>query len=167
MTAFAPATAHAVMALLEHHQIALAGKNIAVVGRSTIVGIPTAHLLTRANATITICHRQTTDLAAHTRAADIVVAAAGIPALITAHHIAKGAIVIDVGTTATDDGRLLGDVDAASIQGHASALTPVPAGVGPVTTALLLHHTLQSAQTQHHQHPTPTPTNLAALPTTR
>ena len=89
------------------------------------------------------------------------IAAAGIPALITAHHLATDAIVIDVGTTATDDGRLLGDADAASIQGHAGALTPVPGGVGPVTTALLLQHTLQSAQTQHHQHPTPTPTNPA------
>jgi methylenetetrahydrofolate dehydrogenase (NADP+)/methenyltetrahydrofolate cyclohydrolase len=155
--AFAPATAHAVMALLEYHGISLAGKDVAVVGRSTVVGVPTAHLLTRANATVTVCHRQTTDLAAHTGAAEIVVAAAGIPGLITAKHIAEGAVVIDVGTTATDDGRLLGDVDAASIQGHAGALTPVPGGVGPVTTALLLQHTLQSAQTQHHQHPHPNP----------
>jgi 5,10-methylene-tetrahydrofolate dehydrogenase/methenyl tetrahydrofolate cyclohydrolase len=96
-------------------------------------------------------------LQTHTGAAEIVVAAAGIPGLITAKHIAEGAVVIDVGTTATDDGRLLGDVDAASIQGHAGALTPVPGGVGPVTTALLLQHTLQSAQTQHHQHPHPNP----------
>jgi methylenetetrahydrofolate dehydrogenase (NADP+)/methenyltetrahydrofolate cyclohydrolase len=162
MTAFAPATAHAVMALLEHHHITLAGTNVTVVGRSTVVGIPTAHLLTRANATVTICHRQTTDLAAHTRAADIVIAAAGIPTLITAHHI-TGAIVIDVGTTATDDGHLLGDADP---QPHRTRRRthPVPGGVGPVTTALLLHHTLQSAQT-HHLHPTPT--HLAALPTTR
>jgi methylenetetrahydrofolate dehydrogenase (NADP+) / methenyltetrahydrofolate cyclohydrolase len=154
--AFAPATARAVMALLEFYGVSLRGKHAVVVGRSTVVGVPTAHLLTRANATVTVCHRQTTDLAAHTGAAEIVVAAAGIPGLITAKHIAEGAVVIDVGTTATDDG-LLGDVDAACIQGHAGALTPVPGGVGPVTTALLLQHTLQSAQTQHHQHPHPNP----------
>jgi methylenetetrahydrofolate dehydrogenase (NADP+) / methenyltetrahydrofolate cyclohydrolase len=77
-----------------------------------------------------------------------VVVAAGIPGLITAKHIADGAIVIDVGTTATEDGRLLGDVDAASVQGHAGALTPVPGGVGPVTTALLLQHTVHAAMNQ-------------------
>jgi methylenetetrahydrofolate dehydrogenase (NADP+)/methenyltetrahydrofolate cyclohydrolase len=165
--AFAPATAHAVMALLEYHGISLAGKNVAVVGRSTVVGIPTAHLLTRANATVTVCHRQTTDLAAHTTAAQIVVAAAGIPGLITAQHIAEGAVVIDVGTTATDDGRLLGDVDAASVEGRAGALTPVPGGVGLVTTSLLLQHTVQSASTQIDQLRTQAPNDLAALPTTR
>jgi methylenetetrahydrofolate dehydrogenase (NADP+) / methenyltetrahydrofolate cyclohydrolase len=165
--AFAPATAHAVMALLEYHGISLAGKNVAVVGRSTVVGIPTAHLLTRANATVTVCHRQTTDLAAHTGAADVVVAAAGIPGLINAQHIAEGAVVIDVGTTATDDGRLLGDVDAASVEGRAGALTPVPGGVGLVTTSLLLQHTVQSASTQIDQLRTQAPNDLAALPTTR
>jgi methylenetetrahydrofolate dehydrogenase (NADP+)/methenyltetrahydrofolate cyclohydrolase len=165
--AFAPATAHAVMALLEYHGISLAGKNVAVVGRSTVVGVPTAHLLTRANATVTVCHRQTTDLAAHTGAADVVVAAAGIPGLIMAQHIAEGAVVIDVGTTATDDGRLLGDVDAASVEGRAGALTPVPGGVGLVTTSLLLQHTVQSASTQIDQLRTQAPNDLAALPTTR
>ena len=149
------------MALLEYHGISLAGKNVAVVGRSTVVGIPTAHLLTRANATVTVCHRQTTDLAAHTGAAEIVVAAAGIPGLIRAQHIAEGAVVIDVGTTATHDGRLLGDVDAPSVEGRAGALTPVPGGVGPVTTALLLQHTVQSASTQFDRLRAQTPTDLA------
>jgi len=145
LPAFAPSTAQAVMALLNDHGITLLGKTVAVVGRSTVVGAPTAQLLTRADATVTVCHRHTADLAAHTRDAEIVIVAVGVPGLITAEHIAQGAIVIDVGTTATDDGRLLGDVDAASIEGRAAALTPVPGGVGPVTTALLLQHTVKAA----------------------
>ena len=165
LPAFAPATAHAVMALLEYHGISLGGKNVAVVGRSTVVGLPAAHLLTRANATVTVCHRQTTDLAAHTGAAEIVVAAAGIPGLITAQHIAEGAVVIDVGTTATDDGRLLGDVDAASVEGRAGALTPVPGGVGPVTTSLLLQHTVESASTHIDRLSARTPILLAVAST--
>jgi methylenetetrahydrofolate dehydrogenase (NADP+)/methenyltetrahydrofolate cyclohydrolase len=146
LPAFAPSTARAVMALLNDHGITLRGKTVAVVGRSTVVGAPTAQLLTRADATVTLCHRHTADLAARTRDAEIVIAAVGIPGLITAEHIAEGAIVIDVGTTATDDGRLLGDVDAISVEGRAGALTPVPGGVGPVTTALLLQHTVQAAR---------------------
>ena len=161
--AFAPATAHAVMALLEFHGISLRGKNVAVVGRSTVVGVPIAHLLTRADATVTVCHRQTTDLAAHTRSAEIVVAAAGIPDLITAQHIAEGAVVIDVGTTATKDGRLLGDVDAASVEGRAGSLTPVPGGVGPVTASLLVQHTVQSASTQFDRLRTQTSPDLAVV----
>jgi methylenetetrahydrofolate dehydrogenase (NADP+)/methenyltetrahydrofolate cyclohydrolase len=145
LPAFAPSTAQAVIALLDDHGITLRGKTVAVVGRSTVVGAPTAVLLTRANATVTVCHRHTADLAAHTRDAEIVIAAVGRPGLITAEYIAEGAIVIDVGTTATDDGRLLGDVDAASVEGRAAALTPVPGGVGPVTTALLLQHTVKAA----------------------
>jgi len=148
LPAFAPSTAQAVMALLADYGIALRGKTVAVVGRSTVVGAPTAQLLTRADATVTVCHRHTVDLAAHTRGAEIVIAAVGMPGLITAEHIADGAIVIDVGTTATDDGRLLGDVDAASVEGRAAALTPVPGGVGPVTTALLLQHTVKAATGQ-------------------
>ena len=163
VSAFAPATAHAVMALLEFHGISLRGKNVAVVGRSTVVGVPTAHLLTRADATVTVCHRQTTDLAARTRSAEIVVAAAGIPGLITAQHIAEGAVVIDVGTTTTKDGRLLGDVDTASVEGRARSLTPVPGGVGPVTTSLLLQHTVQSASTQYDRLRTQPPTKLAVI----
>ena len=143
--AFAPATAQAVLTLLDHHDIDLAGRTAAMVGRSLVVGTPTAHLLVARNATVTVCHHHTRDLAAATRAADIVVVAVGVPGLITAEHIADGAIVIDVGTTATDDGRLLGDVDADSVQGRAGALTPVPGGVGPVTTALLLANTVAAA----------------------
>jgi methylenetetrahydrofolate dehydrogenase (NADP+)/methenyltetrahydrofolate cyclohydrolase len=151
LPAFAPSTAQAVMAVLNDHGITLRGKTVAVVGRSTVVGAPTAQLLTRADATVTVCHRHTADLAAHTRDAEIVIVAVGIPGLITAEHVAEGAIVIDVGTTATDDGRLLGDVDAMSVEGRAGALTPVPGGVGPVTTALLLQHTVQAARSLAHR----------------
>ncbi|MCV7286663.1 bifunctional 5,10-methylenetetrahydrofolate dehydrogenase/5,10-methenyltetrahydrofolate cyclohydrolase [Mycolicibacterium wolinskyi] len=143
--AFAPATAQAVLTLLDHHSVDLRGKTAAVVGRSIVVGTPVAHMLVQRDATVTICHRHTTDLAAQTSRADVVVAAVGVPGLLTTDHIGEGAIVIDVGTTATADGRLLGDVDAAAVEGHAGGLTPVPGGVGPVTTALLLANTVTAA----------------------
>ncbi|MGH3696564.1 MAG: bifunctional 5,10-methylenetetrahydrofolate dehydrogenase/5,10-methenyltetrahydrofolate cyclohydrolase [Pseudonocardiaceae bacterium] len=145
LSAFAPATAEAVLALLDHHNVELAGQHVAVVGRSTVVGKPAAHLLLNNNATVTVCHSRTKDLAAVTSTADVVVAAAGRIGLITAEHVRAGAVVVDVGTNPTDDGRLVGDVDAASVTEKASALTPVPGGVGPVTTALLLQHTVQAA----------------------
>jgi methylenetetrahydrofolate dehydrogenase (NADP+) / methenyltetrahydrofolate cyclohydrolase len=143
--AFAPATAQAVMTLLDHHEIELSGSTAAMVGRSVVVGTPVAHLLVQRDATVTLCHHHTRDLAASTRGADVVVVAVGVPGLLTAAHIAEGAVLIDVGTTATDDGRLLGDIDADSVDGRAGALTPVPGGVGPVTTALLLANTVAAA----------------------
>ena len=142
---FAPATAQAVMALLDHHGVELRGRAATVIGRSIVVGTPVAHLLVQRDATVTICHHHTRDLAASTRSADVVVVAVGVPGLITGEHVAEGASVIDVGTTATDDGRLLGDVDADSVRGRAGGLTPVPGGVGPVTTALLLANTTTAA----------------------
>ncbi len=144
--AFAPATAQAVIDLLEDHDIGLKGRTAAVVGRSLVVGTPVAHMLVQRNATVTVCHRHTPDLAGTTRDADIVVVAVGVPGLISQEHIAQGSTVIDVGTTATDDGRLLGDVDADALIGHAGGLTPVPGGVGPVTTALLLANTVTAAE---------------------
>lgn len=144
---FAPATAQAVVTLLDHHGIELRARNVAVVGRSIVVGTPVANMLVQRDATVTLCHRHTADLAVATRAADIVVVAVGIPGLITKAHIAEGAMVIDVGTNATDDGRLLGDVDADSVDGRAGGLTPVPGGVGPVTTTLLLANTVTAATT--------------------
>jgi methylenetetrahydrofolate dehydrogenase (NADP+) / methenyltetrahydrofolate cyclohydrolase len=146
LPAFAPATAEAVVRVLDHHGIELSGRHVAVVGRSTVVGKPLAHLLLDRNATVTVCHSRTQDLAAVTSAADVVVAAVGRPGLITADHLAEGAVVVDVGTNPTDDGGLVGDVDAASAGEQASALTPVPGGVGPVTTALLLQHTMDASQ---------------------
>ena len=143
--AFAPATAETVVAILDHHEVELTGRHVAVIGRSTVVGKPTAHLLLDKNATVTVCHSRTKDLAAITSAADVVVAAVGRAGLVTAEHVRPGAVVVDVGTNPTEDGGLVGDVDAASVTEKAAALTPVPGGVGLVTTALLLQHTVQPA----------------------
>jgi methylenetetrahydrofolate dehydrogenase (NADP+)/methenyltetrahydrofolate cyclohydrolase len=138
LPAFAPATAEAVLALLDHYQVQLRGRHAVVVGRSVVVGKPVAHLLLDRHATVTICHSRTADLPAFTRQADVLVAAAGRAALIGPEHVSPGTIVIDVGTNATPGG-LAGDVDPAVAE-VAGALTPVPGGVGPVTTALLLRH---------------------------
>ena len=145
LPAFAPATAEAVLALLDHHGIPLAGAHAVVVGRSNVVGKPAALLLLQRDATVTVCHRHTKELAEVASSADVLVAAVGRPNLITAEFVAEDAVVIDVGTNATPDGRLVGDVDADSVTGRAAGLTPVPGGVGPVTTALLLRHTVASA----------------------
>ncbi|MGY1593626.1 bifunctional 5,10-methylenetetrahydrofolate dehydrogenase/5,10-methenyltetrahydrofolate cyclohydrolase [Geodermatophilus sp. SYSU D00708] len=146
LPAHPPATAEAVLALLDAHGVPLSGAHAVVVGRSTVVGKPVAHLLLQRDATVTVCHSRTKDLAAVTRSADVLVAAVGRPELITAEHVAEDAVVIDVGTNPTADGGLVGDVDAGSVTGRAAGLTPVPGGVGPVTTALLLQHTVASAQ---------------------
>jgi methylenetetrahydrofolate dehydrogenase (NADP+)/methenyltetrahydrofolate cyclohydrolase len=145
LPAFPPATAQAVVALLEHYDIPLAGRDAVVVGRSTVVGKPLAHLLLDRNATVTVCHSHTADLAGKTSRADVLVAAVGRPALIGQEHVRPDAIVVDVGTNATPDGGLVGDVDAA-VQEHVAGLTPVPGGIGPVTTALLLEHTVRAAE---------------------
>ncbi|MGW3345470.1 bifunctional 5,10-methylenetetrahydrofolate dehydrogenase/5,10-methenyltetrahydrofolate cyclohydrolase [Nonomuraea rubra] len=145
LPAFPPATAAAVLALLDHHEVELAGRRAVVVGRSTVVGKPLAHLLLDRHATVTVCHSRTRDLAAVTSQAEVLVAAAGRAGLIGAAHVAAGAVVIDVGTNPTDDGGLTGDVDFEAVSGVAGALTPVPGGVGPVTTALLLRHTARAA----------------------
>ncbi len=144
LPAFAPATAEAVLALLDHYQVELRGRHAVVVGRSVVAGKPAAHLLLGRHATVTICHSRTADLAAITRQADVLVVAAGRAALIGPQHVSPGTTVIDVGTNATPDGGLAGDVDPA-VAGVAGALTPVPGGVGPVTTALLLRHVVEAA----------------------
>ncbi|WP_243788439.1 bifunctional 5,10-methylenetetrahydrofolate dehydrogenase/5,10-methenyltetrahydrofolate cyclohydrolase [Saccharopolyspora gloriosae] len=143
--AFAPATATAVLELLDHHEVALAGRRCVVVGRSNVVGKPAAALLLQRDATVTICHRHTEDLARFTTAADVVVVAVGRPGLIGAEHVRDRAIVIDVGTNPTPEGGLVGDVDEAAVSGRVAGLSPVPGGVGPVTTALLLRNTVQAA----------------------
>ncbi len=142
---FAPATAEAVIRLLERHQIPLAGRQAVVVGRSAVVGKPVAQLLLDRDATVCICHSRTRDLAAVTTRADVLVVAAGRAGLIGPEHVAPGATVIDVGTNATPDGGLAGDVDPKAAE-VAGALTPVPGGVGPVTTALLLRHVTEAAR---------------------
>src|SRR5580700_3185691 len=138
LPAFAPATAEAVLRLLDHHHVALEGRHAVVVGRSAVVGKPVAHLLLDRNATVTIAHSRTRDLTAITRQADVLVVAAGRAHLIGPDHVTPGATVIDVGTNATPDGGLAGDVDPAVAD--VAALSPVPGGVGPVTTAVLLRH---------------------------
>ncbi|OXM64640.1 MULTISPECIES: bifunctional 5,10-methylenetetrahydrofolate dehydrogenase/5,10-methenyltetrahydrofolate cyclohydrolase [Amycolatopsis] len=145
LPAHPPATAAAVLALLDHYEVPLAGRRAVVVGRSTVVGKPAAQLLLARDATVTICHRHTADLAACTREADVLVVAVGRAGLITAEHAAPHAVVVDVGTNPTPDGGLAGDADAGSLSGRVAALTPVPGGVGPVTTALLLRHTITAA----------------------
>jgi methylenetetrahydrofolate dehydrogenase (NADP+)/methenyltetrahydrofolate cyclohydrolase len=144
LTAFAPATAAAVMALLDHYDVALAGRRAVVVGRSVVVGKPVAQLLLAQDATVTICHSRTPDLGAITRQADVLVVAAGRKALVGPEQVAPGTTVIDVGTNATADG-LVGDVSPAVADIDGVALTPVPGGVGPVTTALLLRHVVTAA----------------------
>lgn len=141
---FAPCTAEACMELLRAHGIDPAGRRVTIVGRSLVIGRPAALLLTRADATVTLCHRKTPDLAARCRDADILLAAAGAPGLITTDFVRPGQIVLDAGATALPDGTLRGDVapDAAAI----AVCTPVPGGIGSVTTALLLLHTVQSAE---------------------
>jgi methylenetetrahydrofolate dehydrogenase (NADP+)/methenyltetrahydrofolate cyclohydrolase len=144
LPAFAPATAEAVLALLDHYQVELRGRHAVVVGRSVVVGKPAAHLLLARHATVTICHSRTPDLPAITRQADVLVAAAGRAALIGPGHVSPGTTVIDVGTNPAQDGGLAGDADPA-VATVAAAVTPVPGGVGPVTTALLLRHVVEAA----------------------
>ena len=144
----APATAAAVLQILRHERIPLSGRRAVVVGRSTVVGKPVALLLLAEHATVTVAHSRTVDLPGVCREADVLVVAAGRPKLVGADHVRPGAVVIDVGTTPigdTEGGGLAGDVDAAAVTGIASVLTPVPGGVGPVTTAVLMQHTLAAA----------------------
>jgi methylenetetrahydrofolate dehydrogenase (NADP+)/methenyltetrahydrofolate cyclohydrolase len=144
---FLPTTAHAAVELLKRSGIELAGRRAVVVGRSNVVGKPAALLLMREHATVTICHSKTADLARHTRDAEIVVVAAGHPGLVTGQMLSPGAVVVDVGINVVDD-RIVGDVDFESASTVASAITPVPGGVGPVTNALLLTHLVRAAQDQ-------------------
>jgi methylenetetrahydrofolate dehydrogenase (NADP+)/methenyltetrahydrofolate cyclohydrolase len=118
-----------------------------VVGRSNVVGKPAAQLLLREHATVTLCHSRTTDLAAIVRLADVVVVAAGRAGLITGDMLKQGAVVVDVGINVTEDG-LVGDVDVASAAAVASAIAPVPGGVGPLTNAILLTHLMRAARDQ-------------------
>lgn len=143
--AFAPATARAVTEILAHYEVPLPGTHVVVVGRSAVVGKPLLQLLLKQDATVTMCHSRSRPLARYTEGADVVVAAVGVPGLLTGGHIRSGAVVVDVGTNVLPDGALVGDVDPASVAESAGALTPVPGGVGTVTTALLIQHTAQAA----------------------
>ena len=141
---FLPATAHAAVEILRRSAIEIEGKRAVVVGRSAVVGMPAAFLLVRENATVTVCHSRTRDLARHVKDAEIVIVAAGHPGLITGPMLRRGAVVVDVGINVVD-GRIVGDVDFDSARQVASAITPVPGGVGPLTNALLLAHLIRAA----------------------
>ena len=143
---FVPCTPAGVMRLLEHAGVALAGKRAVIVGRSTIVGKPLALLLLRKDATVTICHSKTENLAAVTRQADVLVAAVGHAKLVTADMVKPGACVIDVGINRLPDGKLAGDVDFEAVREVAGLITPVPGGVGPMTVAMLMANTVRAAE---------------------
>jgi len=146
LPAFAPATAAAVLEILGREQTPLTGARAVVVGRSTVVGKPVALLLLAENATVTVCHSRTTGLAEICAGADVLVAAVGRAGFIGADFVKPGAVVIDVGTNPTPDGGLVGDVDASAVADKAARLTPVPGGVGPVTTMMLLRHVVTAAE---------------------
>lgn len=143
--AFAPCTAQAIVEILRYYGMEnLAGKRVTVVGRSTVVGKPLAMLLLGMSATVTVCHTKTADTAAECRRADVVIACAGQARMVTDEYMSAGQIIIDVGINADGDG-ICGDVDYAAAQSIVAAATPVPGGVGAVTTAVLLSHTVRNA----------------------
>ena len=154
--AFLPCTPHGVIQLLLRSGVTIEGANTVIVGRSNIVGKPLANMLIqkndKGNATVTVCHTRTADLAWHTRQADIVIAAAGRPNTITADMVKDGVVVIDVGVNRVEDAtkkkgyRLVGDVDFEAVKEKASLITPVPGGVGPMTITMLLYNTVESAK---------------------
>ena len=143
----APCTPAGVMELIRRSGIEIKGKECVIVGRSNIVGKPQAMLMLQADATVTICHSRTKDLAAACRRADILVAAIGKPNFFTADMVKDGAVVIDVGINRGEDGKLCGDVNFAEVEPKASYITPVPGGVGPMTITMLLKNTLNAAKT--------------------
>jgi methylenetetrahydrofolate dehydrogenase (NADP+)/methenyltetrahydrofolate cyclohydrolase len=154
--AYLPCTPHGVVQLLLRHGVKLDGAEVVIVGRSNIVGKPLANMLIQksktGNATVTVCHTRTKNIADHVKRADIVIAAAGRPNTITADMVKDGAVVIDVGVNRIEDPtkktgfRLIGDVDYEAIKEKASLITPVPGGVGPMTITMLLYNTVQSAE---------------------
>ena len=143
---FRPCTPYGCMKLIESTGFDLRGKHAVVIGRSNTVGKPMALLLLQANATVTICHSATPDIGHHTRQADVVVAAVGRRNTLTADMVKPGAVVIDVGINRDDEGKLCGDVDYAGVSQVASAITPVPGGVGPMTITMLLVNTIEAAE---------------------
>ena len=145
---FVPCTPAGVMELIRSTGVEIRGRNCVVIGRSNIVGKPQAMLLLQADGTVTVCHSRTRDLAEITRRADILVSAVGKAGFVTGDMVKPGAVVIDVGMNRTPDGKLTGDVDAASVEPVAGYLTPVPGGVGPMTVTMLLRNTVTAAKKQ-------------------
>ena len=145
---FIPCTPLGIMALLQKMGCSLSGKNAVVIGRSKLVGAPVARLLQNENATVTICHSKTQNLAEVCRQADVLVAAIGRPMFVTDEFVKEGAYVIDVGINRKEDGHLCGDVDFDKVMPHAKAITPVPKGVGPMTICMLLENTYQAYESR-------------------
>ena len=143
---YPPCTPYGVMKMLEYEGIAVEGRHVVIVGRSNIVGKPQAMLMLKAGGTVTICHSKTRDLGKFTRDADILVTAVGKPGMVTGEMVKPGAVVIDVGINRLSDGKLVGDVEFESVKAVASAITPVPGGVGPMTITMLLGNTLKAAE---------------------
>ena len=144
-TGFAPCTAEAVIEMLKAGQVSIAGKRVTIVGRSMVVGKPLAMLMLGENATVTVCHTKTKDLTAACRNAEILVAAAGRAKMLDVSYVGKDAVVIDVGINVDEQGRLCGDVDFETLEGQAAMATPVPGGIGAVTTAVLAKHLIRAA----------------------
>ena len=143
-----PCTPAGCLEILDHYGCDLKGAEAVVIGRSRLVGKPLAHLLLARHATVTMCHTRTRDVAAHTRRADVLCVAAGRPRTVTGDMVKEGAWVVDVGINRLETGKLVGDVDFASVAPRARAITPVPGGVGPMTIAMLLRNTLRAAERQ-------------------
>lgn len=141
----APCTAEAVIEMLDYAGVDLKGKRATVIGRSLVIGKPVAMLLMKQNATVTVCHTKTVDMPAECKKAEILVAAAGVAHMVTSDYVADGAVVIDVGINVDNDGNLCGDVDFDNVKEKASIITPVPGGVGSVTTSVLAKHLLKGA----------------------
>ena len=146
LSSLLPCTPHGVIQLLRRNRITLEGREAVVVGRSNLVGKPLAQLLLLENATVTVCHSRTEDLAEVTRRADILIVAAGRREMIGAEFVSEGTVVIDVGIHRKEEGGLVGDVKFAEVESVASRITPVPGGVGPMTRAMLLYNTLEAAR---------------------
>jgi len=169
-TVFAPCTPYGIVNLLDHEKIAIEGQNVVIVGASNIVGKPMAAMLMARDATVSVCHVKTRDLAQFTILADILIVAAGVPGLINGAMVKTGATVIDVGINRLDDGRIVGDVDFAGVSKRAGNLTPVPGGVGPMTVTMLLVNTIEAAEKSAqfspqllHVHPSPDAIRSPAL----
>ena len=143
-----PCTPAGCVEILDQHGVELRGAEAVVIGRSRLVGKPLAQLLLGRHATVTMCHTRTRDVAAHCRRADVLCVAAGRPGVVTGDMIKDGAVVIDVGVNRLDTGKIVGDVDFASVNGKVRAITPVPGGVGPTTIAMLMRNTLLAAERQ-------------------
>lgn len=147
-TGYAPCTAEAVIEMLDFAGLDLTGKRVTVVGRSLVIGKPVAMLLMKKNATVTVCHTRTADIEGTCRNAEVLVAAAGVAKMIKPEYVSKGAVVIDVGINVDENGNLCGDVDFDGISDTASMATPVPGGVGSVTTSVLAKHLMKAALTR-------------------